>query len=151
MASKSRVIYVGMTNELRARVFQHKTGRHEGFTKQYRVHRLVYFESYRYVRRAIAREKEIKGWRREKKTALIHAINPTWEDLAAGWFTAQELAPDPNAPVEMKHDSAAVQSFVSGGEGVFTTNAVEPEPEIKIRLRPGRVRSFGDKRDSRHE
>ena len=56
MASKSRVLYTGISNDLPVRVFQHKTGRSDGFTKQYRVHRLVYFESFQYVRSAIARE-----------------------------------------------------------------------------------------------
>src|SRR2546430_5422699 len=94
MASKSRVLYVGMTNDLTVRVFQHKTGRYKGFTQRYRVHRLVYFESYRYVNSAIAREKELKSWRREKRIALIESINPLWDDLAAGWFTAEEMARD---------------------------------------------------------
>jgi putative endonuclease len=59
-----------------------------GFTKRYRIHRLVYYETFRDVRRAIARETEIKRWQRAKKVALIEAANSTWEDLAAGWFNA---------------------------------------------------------------
>ena len=66
-----------------ARVLQHKSGETDGFTKKYSINRLVYYESFRYVNRAIARETEIKKWRREKKVALIEADNPTWEDLAA--------------------------------------------------------------------
>ena len=85
MASKSRVIYVGVTGFLMARVLRHKAGGRGAFTSKYRVHRLVYFQGFQNVGDAIARETEIKGWRREKKVALIHAENPTWEDLAEGW------------------------------------------------------------------
>jgi len=85
MASKSRVIYVGVTGFLMARVLRHKAGEGGAFTSKYRVHRLVYFQSFQNVGDAIARESEIKGWRREKKVALMHVANPTWEDLAEGW------------------------------------------------------------------
>jgi putative endonuclease len=85
MASKSRVIYVGVTGFLMARVLRHKAGEGGAFTSKYRVHRLVYFQSFQNVGDAIARETEIKGWRREKKVNLIHINNPTWEDLAEGW------------------------------------------------------------------
>jgi putative endonuclease len=108
LASKSRVIYVGMTNDLVLRVFQHKNGRCKGFTQRYKVNRLVYFESYRYVNSAIEREKELKGWRREKRVALIESINPLWEDLARDWFTAEELKRDPYAPVKIEFDSSRV-------------------------------------------
>ena len=91
MASKSRVLYVGVTGFLMGRVLQHKAGEEEGFTRRYRVTRLVYFESFQYVDRAIARETEIKGWRREKKVALIERENPTWEDLAADWGKRVEM------------------------------------------------------------
>jgi putative endonuclease len=85
MASTTRVIYVGVTGFLMARVLRHKAGEGGAFTRRYRVHRLVYFQSFQNVGDAIARETEIKAWRREKKVALIHADNPTWEDLAEGW------------------------------------------------------------------
>jgi putative endonuclease len=85
MASKSRVLYVGVTGFLYARVMQHKRGEVEGFTRRYNVNRLVYFEVFQYVNNAIARETEIKKWRRAKKVALIEKNNPTWEDLAADW------------------------------------------------------------------
>ena len=111
MASKSRVIYVGMTNDLVVRVFQHKTGRDKGFTQRYKVHRLVYFEPYRYVTSAIEREKELKGWRREKRAALIESLNPTWEDLAADWFTAEELTRNPYARVKIEFDPSKIRTF----------------------------------------
>jgi len=88
MASKGRVLYVGVTGFLKARVLQHKACEVSGFTKRYKVARLVYFEAFRYVNNAIARETEIKKWRRGKKVALIEATNSTWEDLAADWGTA---------------------------------------------------------------
>ncbi len=83
MASKSRVLYVGITGFLMARVLQHKAGETDSFTKRYNISRLVYYEVFQYVNNAIARETEIKKWRREKKVALIVASNRTWEDLAA--------------------------------------------------------------------
>ena len=85
MASKSRVLYVGVTGSLMSRVLQHKAGEAEGFTQRYNITRLVYYEVFQYLNNAIARETEIKKWRREKKVALIAASNPTWEDLAADW------------------------------------------------------------------
>ncbi|HUJ94534.1 MAG TPA: GIY-YIG nuclease family protein [Terriglobales bacterium] len=82
MASKSRALYVGVTGFLMSRVMQHKAGE-SGFPGKYRINRLVYYECFRYVNNAIARETEIKKWRRGKKVKLIEASNPTWEDLAA--------------------------------------------------------------------
>jgi putative endonuclease len=90
MASKSRVLYIGMTNTLRRRVWQHKNRLCPEFTRNYPVHRLVYFERFQYVRNAIRREKQLKGWLRKRKIALIESANPTWEDLAADWFQPSE-------------------------------------------------------------
>ena len=85
MASRSRILYVGVTGFLMVRALQHKSGEVDGFTKKYEIHRLVYHETFQHINNAIARETQIKGWRREKKIALIEADNPTWEDLAAEW------------------------------------------------------------------
>src|SRR5208337_4514181 len=85
LASRSRVLYIGITSRLWARVREHRSGDFGGFTRQYRVHRLVYFESFSSVNAAISREKQLKRWRREKKVALIERENPTWEDLSAEW------------------------------------------------------------------
>jgi len=85
MASKSRVLYVGVTGFLMSRVLRHRSGAGGEFTRRYRVHRLVYFQSFHNIGDAITRETEIKKWRREKKVALIEERNPTWEDLAEGW------------------------------------------------------------------
>src|ERR1700761_9323717 len=85
LSSRSRDLYIGMTNNLRLRISQHREMRPGTYTSQYNIHRLVYFERFQYVRSAIAREKELKDWTREKKIALIEKVNPTWEDLAASW------------------------------------------------------------------
>lgn len=86
MASRSHTLYIGMTGDLRKRVFQHKWKEHEGFTARYNCDRLVWFERYQDVRNAIGREKELKGWRRSKKIALIESVNPTWVDLSRDWY-----------------------------------------------------------------
>ena len=86
LASKSRRTYIGVTNDLQRRVWQHRNKRISGFTAVYNMTSLVYFESTPDVRSAIAREKELKGWRREKKVALIERENLGWRDLAADWF-----------------------------------------------------------------
>jgi putative endonuclease len=85
VASRSRVLYVGVTGDLERRVAQHKSGSGDGFTAAYRCDRLVWFERYSSPDSAIAREKQLKGWVRAKKVALIHAANPTWEDLSLEW------------------------------------------------------------------
>ena len=89
LSSRSRNLYAGVTNDIARRVWQHRNGRASAFTRKYRIHRLVYCEWHDDVRTAISREKEIKGWRRAKKIALIEATNSAWEDLAARWFTVE--------------------------------------------------------------
>ena len=85
LASKSRRLYVGMTNNLERRLYEHKNKLVDGFTKSYSIDRLVFFESTNDVRVALEREREIKKWRREKKISLIEYMNPAWEDLSEGW------------------------------------------------------------------
>ncbi|HEY3296938.1 MAG TPA: GIY-YIG nuclease family protein [bacterium] len=85
LSSETRTLYIGMTNNLTRRIAEHKRKEIEGFTKQYDVTRLVYREAFLYVGNAIAREKQLKGWRRSKKVDLITASNPLWKDLAADW------------------------------------------------------------------
>ncbi|MCL2649368.1 MAG: GIY-YIG nuclease family protein [Phycisphaerales bacterium] len=85
LASRSRTLYVGFTNDIVKRVLQHRELRPDTFTGKYKITRLVYYERHTYVRNAIAREKQIKCWDRQKKIALIEQANSTWEDLAAGW------------------------------------------------------------------
>jgi putative endonuclease len=85
MTNRSKTLYTGVTNDILGRVAEHKRGKIAGFTKRYRLVRLAYFESFASIRDAIAREKQIKGWLRRKKVALINSKNPRWKDLAADW------------------------------------------------------------------
>jgi putative endonuclease len=91
MASRSRIIYVGITSDLHGRVFKHKWKEYGGFTARYNCDRLVWFEAFHDVGDAILREKELKGWRREKKLALINAMNQAWVDLARDWCEAEPV------------------------------------------------------------
>jgi len=81
-------LYVGMTDDLSRRVWEHRAGSVPGFTKKYNCHLLVYFEIFDEMEQAIAREKQIKGWTRKKKNALVETMNPKWRDLAADWYAA---------------------------------------------------------------
>ena len=81
LASRSRNLYVGMTNNVLGRATQHRENVPGTHTARHHIHRLVYFEYFQYVRSAIAREKELKHWTREQKIELIEKVNPTWEDL----------------------------------------------------------------------
>ena len=83
LASRSRVLYIGVTNDLVRRVNEHRQSLIPGFTQKYRVTRLVHFEQFLDVRDAIAREKQLKGWVRARKLKLVEARNPTWEDLSS--------------------------------------------------------------------
>jgi putative endonuclease len=85
MTNDSRTLYAGVTNNLERRVFEHKNHLVEGFTSKYKITKLVYFEETGDVTAAIAREKQIKGWLRRKKVALIESVNPEWQDLSAEW------------------------------------------------------------------
>src|SRR5271170_7528666 len=85
MASRSLTLYTGVTGDIYHRALQHKAGEVEGFTKKYHINRLVYYETFKYVNNAIAREKQIKAWTRAKRLALIKTMNPAWQDLAEGW------------------------------------------------------------------
>lgn len=86
MAGKYRTLYTGVTNDLERRVYEHKHKLVAGFTSKYNINRLVYIETFSNVRDAIRREKQVKGWLRAKKVALIISGNPAWRDLSEGWF-----------------------------------------------------------------
>ncbi len=90
LASLSRTLYTGVTRDLLRRVYEHQEGLVEGFTKRYRVTRLVYFEQTLSARSAFARERQVKRWLREKKIRLIESTNPEWLDLARDWFSGDE-------------------------------------------------------------
>ncbi len=79
------VLYIGVTNNLQRRLYEHRNGMADGFTNKYNVHKLVYFETTSDVHAAIAREKQLKKWTRIKKNKLVETINPQWKDLSADW------------------------------------------------------------------
>ena len=85
VCSRSGTLYIGMTNSIYRRALEHKRGEIEGFSSKYRCDRLVYYESFDDVHKAIGREKQLKGWTRTKKIALIKSKNPRWADLAEKW------------------------------------------------------------------
>jgi putative endonuclease len=85
MASRTCTLYTGVTNDIQRRVYEHQQGQVRGFTSKYGVTRLVYYEAFGDVGYAIAREKQIKSWRRSKKVDLIESMNPKWRDLSEGW------------------------------------------------------------------
>ncbi len=85
MANVSRTLYTGVTNNLERRVYEHKEKTAPGFTSTYNINRLVYCEDFGDIRDVIAREKQIKGWLRGKKIALIESVNPKWRDLSEDW------------------------------------------------------------------
>ena len=85
MTNKSGTLYVGMTNDLKRRVYEHKNKMIEGTTKKYNITRLLYFETFNDVLSAITVEKKIKGWLRKKKIELIETKNPDWKDLSENW------------------------------------------------------------------
>ena len=89
MASRSHTLYIGVTGNLHKQVFEHKWKEREGFTAKYNCDRLVWFENYQDVTNAIDREKQLKGWRPEKKIALIEKTNPAWIDLSRNWYDAE--------------------------------------------------------------
>lgn len=104
MASRSHTLYIGITNDIGRRTREHKSHEIEGFTAKYNIDRLVWYEVYQDVRRAIIREKQLKGWVREKKIKLIESTNPTWQDLSDEW--GKPIIPQ----------RADRRSFDSGGE-----------------------------------
>ena len=86
MTNRSGTLYVGVTNDLQRRVWEHKQKLIEGFTRRYNITRLVYYEETLDATTAITREKQIKGWLRKKKVALIESLNSDWKDLSEGWY-----------------------------------------------------------------
>jgi len=87
MANASGTLYTGVTNDIERRVHEHKNHVVPGFKAKYRINQLLYFEEHDTPSAAIAREKQIKGWRRNRKIGLIQSVNPNWKDLAADWYS----------------------------------------------------------------
>jgi putative endonuclease len=100
LSNAFRTLYIGVTGDLFARMYEHKNAVVDGFTARYSIHRLVYFESTNDVNEAIEREKRLKRWVRRKKVALIERDNPGWKDLAASWFESK----DPSASPRLAQD-----------------------------------------------
>ncbi|MBU1348677.1 GIY-YIG nuclease family protein [Patescibacteria group bacterium] len=86
MSNQAETLYVGVTNDLERRVWEHKTKKIPGFTQRYNLTKLVYFEQTPSVEAAIAREKELKGWRRDRKLDVIRSVNINMKDLSATWY-----------------------------------------------------------------
>jgi putative endonuclease len=108
-SNSRRTLYIGMTNDLYRRVYQHKTHEFRGFTYDYDAVRLVYWESFDEVQKAINREKQLKKWRPNKKEWLIQRANPDWKDLSADWYQKPPSAPLP-APPQLCHPERSVTS-----------------------------------------
>ena len=113
MTNKSRTLYTGVTNSLMRRVYEHKNKLVPSFTNKYNIQFLVYYEAGSDIHAAIAREKQIKGWLRAKKIALIDSMNPQWKDLSEEWFVngkdtarenSHELRSDPSVASTLPQD-----------------------------------------------
>jgi len=113
MASRSLNLYTGVTNDVCDRALDHKQGLIDGFTKRYKINRLVYFETFRYIGNAIDREKQIKSWSRAKKIALIKSQNPTWSDLAEDWGKPIKMQ-IPRSARDDKQNGNVLQTRVGG-------------------------------------
>ncbi len=110
LSNRSKTLYIGVTNNLRRRVAEYKQGVGSGFATKYKLDRLVYYERYEDVLRAIDREKQLKRWVRRKKIALIVALNPTWKDLSAGWYDRHLYEPE----VHRSHSTPSLRSVAQG-------------------------------------
>jgi putative endonuclease len=118
MASRSLNLYTGITDNIFRRALEHKSGAIQGFTKRYNINRLVYYETFKYVNNAIAREKQIKAWTRAKRLDLIKTLNPTWQDLAEGWGEKTRLqiprsARDDNKSVELQNNEESAPRILA--------------------------------------
>ena len=102
MSNRSKTLYTGMTNSLVRHVREHKLGTGSVFSAKYKLNRLVYFERFEDVHNAIEREKEIKGWLRVKKIALIVSVNPAWRDLSLEWLERHAFQPDADVALPAK-------------------------------------------------
>jgi putative endonuclease len=102
VASRSRTLYIGVTGDLRRRIFQHKWKEYEGFSAKYNCDRLVWFESYQDISAAISRETQLKKWNRAKKLTLIERMNAAWLDLSRDWYECE--------PADYKRATDGLQS-----------------------------------------
>jgi putative endonuclease len=114
MTNNSGTLYIGVTNDIARRLLEHRSGLVGGFTQRYKLTRLIYVESSADVRQAIQREKQLKGWTRQRKLDLIHSQNPTWRDLSEGWLDAPDKSESLTAEDQIlrftQNDARGVQS-----------------------------------------
>jgi putative endonuclease len=115
VASISGTLYIGVTNNIERRAFEHREGLINGFSKRYGCKRLVYFEEFSDIRSAIDREKRLKGWTRKRKIALIESINPKWEDLGKDWGLQMLMPNESIAEAKAKAERARKLLAVSKG------------------------------------
>lgn len=154
MSSRSRVLYVGITNDIYRRVWEHKHDELPGFTSKYRVHRLVYFERFQYVGNAIVREKTIKGWLRQKKITLIESENPTWEDLSESWFNGKQalrFAQDDNSKSSgpgFRMNFSTLQISFEDGVATLTLNRPDKRNAISYELIDDLLRALKEVKNS---
>ena len=118
MTNRSGTLYIGLTGNLARRVYEHRHRLIPGFTSRYRIDRLIHVEPYADLRDAIAREKQLKGWRRDRKLAVIAQEKPDWRDLGEEWF----------GPVEGHH--AAVPGAIRGSRGFDPQESMHPDSEL---------------------
>jgi putative endonuclease len=114
MSGRTKTLYLGVTNDIERRTYEHQNKSVPGFTSKYGLDRPVYFKKHGAIRDAIEREKQIKSWRREKKVALIESLNPSWRDLSLDWQSHdgasgsdQSLRVDPSTPLGVTETGAA--------------------------------------------
>jgi putative endonuclease len=106
MTNRGRTLYTGVTNNLERRVLDHKRKLVKGFTSKYNITFLVYHETWTDIRAAIAREKQIKAWTRARRIALIESVNPSWQDLSAGWYADEGTGQRQNVREEIPRVAA---------------------------------------------
>jgi len=130
VASRTGTLSIGMTNNLYVRVAQHKSGEIEGFSRDCKCNRLMYWERFDDVLKAINREKQLKGWRRAKKIALIESINPRWADLAEKWGAEMAFA---GQSITARRERLALPLIVLTGMGSFDSTLSSASPMTKFR------------------
>lgn len=107
MTNNTKTLYIGMTNNLQRRVYEHKNHLVKGFTSKYRISKLIYYETTKDVNSAIIREKQLKNWHRQWKINLIEENNPEWNDLAKEW----NIDPESSSPVRLWRRMTSLLSF----------------------------------------
>jgi putative endonuclease len=132
MTNNSGTLYVGVSNNLERRVWEHKLGVTAGFTKRYKLTRLLYLETYSDIRDAIAREKQSKGWLRSKKLELIRSANPVWRDLSEGWYAIEADIETPSTDDQILRSA---QNDTGGNDAVCLKQPVAGgTPKVPTRL-----------------